>query len=173
MGLYGANAPNFCVSFLLRLLFSLKCRNQNCENPYQNHQTKNEKMTKSALIFERLCFIFWNFFHRAVALPVSNVGDWILMDIPKPMIKCCRLIVLICVSVVLPFHKCLRLLRLGLYTVSTPRVNNDAAIVAHICYISLLRCNYVCWDATITTSIWLVNRKTFVNGTLSSRGTEY
>ena len=97
---------------------------------------------KSALIFERLCFIFWNFFHRAVALPVFNVGDWILMDIPKPMIKCCRLIVLICVSVVLPFHKCLRLLRLGLYTVSTPRVNNDAAIVAHICYISLLRCNY-------------------------------
>ena len=54
------------------------------------------------------------------------------MDIPKP----------ICVSVVLPFHKCLRLLRLGLYTVSTPRVDNDAPIVAHICYISLLRCNY-------------------------------
>ena len=86
------------------------------------------------------------------------------MDIPKPIIKCCRLIVLICVSVVLPFHKCLRLLRLGLYTVSTPRVDNDAPIVAHICYISLL-------SATIT-SIWLVNRKTFVNDTLSSRGTE-
>ena len=71
------------------------------------------------------------------------------MVIPKPMIKCCRLccrrniIVLIRVSVVLPFRKCLRLLRLGLYTVSTPRVNNDAAaIVAHVCYISLLRCNY-------------------------------
>ena len=70
------------------------------------------------------------------------------MDIPKLMIKCwrwcCRtnIIVLIWVSVVLPFHKCLRLLRLGLYTVSTSRVNNDAAIVAHICYISLLRCNY-------------------------------
>ena len=65
------------------------------------------------------------------------------MDIPKSMmIKCCRLIVLICVSVVLLFHKCLRLLRLGLYTVSTPRVDNDAPIVAHICYISLLRCNY-------------------------------
>ena len=40
------------------------------------------------------------------------------------------------------FHKCLRLLRLALYTVSTFRVNNDAAIIAHICYISLLRCNY-------------------------------
>ena len=94
----------------------------------------------------------------------TSVQYGILMDIPKPMIKCCRLIVLICVSVVLPFHKCLRLLRLGLYTVSTPRVDNDAPIVAHICYISLL-------SATIT-SIWLVNRKTFVNDTLSSRGTE-
>ena len=60
------------------------------------------------------------------------------MDILKPMIKCCRLIVLICVSIVLPFHKCLRLLRLGLYTVSTHRVDNDAPI----CYISFLRCNY-------------------------------
>ena len=70
------------------------------------------------------------------------------MDISKPMIKCCRwccrtnIIVLIWVFVVLPFHKCLRLLCLGLNTVSTSRVNNDAAIVAHICYISLLRCNY-------------------------------
>ena len=70
------------------------------------------------------------------------------MDIPKSMIKCCRwcwrtnVLVLIWVSVVLPFHKCLHLLHLGLYTVSTTRVNNDAAIVAHICYISLLRCNY-------------------------------
>ena len=70
------------------------------------------------------------------------MGDWILMDIPKTVLKCCRLIVLICVSVVLPFHKCLRLLRLGLYTVSTPCVDNDAPIVAHISYISLLRCNY-------------------------------
>ena len=40
------------------------------------------------------------------------------------------------------FSKCLRRLRSGLYIVSTPRVNNDIAIVAHICYISLLRCNY-------------------------------
>ena len=76
----------------------------------------------------------------AVVSPVSNVGDFILMDIQKPMLKCCRLIVLISVSVVLPFHKCLRLLRL--YTVSTPRVDNEAPIFAHICYISLLRCNY-------------------------------
>ena len=57
---------------------------------------------------------------------MSNVGDWILMDIPKRMIKCGRLIVLICVPVVLPFHKYLRLLRFGLYTISTPRVDNDA-----------------------------------------------
>ena len=93
------------------------------------------------------------------------------MEIPKPMIKycrwCCRtnIIVLIWVSVVLAFHKCLRLLRLGLYTISTPHVNNDAAIVAHICYISLLRCNYyheylVCeeedlWTIHITDSAWL------------------
>ena len=45
------------------------------------------------------------------------------MDIPK-------LIVLISVSVVLPFQKCLRLFRLGLYTVSAP-------IVGHSYYISL------------------------------------
>ena len=41
-----------------------------------------------------------------------------------------------------PFHKCLRLLCLDLYTVSTLSVDNDAPIVAHICYISLLRCSY-------------------------------
>ena len=64
------------------------------------------------------------------------------MDIPKLMIKCCRLIVLIRASVFLPFHKCLRLLHLGLYTVSTPCVDNDVPIVPYICYISLLRCNY-------------------------------
>ena len=71
-------------------------------------------------------------------------GKLDLMSIQKPMFKYCRLIVLIWVSVVLPFHKCLRLLRLGLYTVSTPRVDNDAPVVAHICYISLLRRN--CYD---------------------------
>ena len=70
------------------------------------------------------------------------MGDWTLMDIPKPMLKCCRLIVLICESVALPFPERLRLLRLGLYTVSTPLVDNDAPIVAHICYINLLRCDY-------------------------------
>ena len=59
------------------------------------------------------------------------------MEILKPMIKCCRLIVLICVPVVFPFHKSLRLLHLGLYTVSTPPVDNDAPIVTYICYISL------------------------------------
>ena len=70
------------------------------------------------------------------------------MNIPKRMIKCCRwccrtnIIVLIWVSVVFLFHKCLRLLCPGLYTVSILRVNSDVAIVAHICYISLLRCNY-------------------------------
>ena len=97
-----------------------------------------KRWQKNALNFERLCFIFWNFFHKAVA----SVQCGVLMDIPKPMIKSCRLIVLICVSVVLPFHNCLRLLRLGLYTVFTPRVDNDAPIVANICYISFLRCNY-------------------------------
>ena len=70
------------------------------------------------------------------------------MDIQKAMIKCCRwrcrtnIIVLTWVSVVLVFRKSLRLLCLRLYTVSTLRVNNDVAIVTHICYISLLRCNY-------------------------------
>ena len=44
--LYGAKSPNFCVSFLLRLLCFLRCRSQNRENPYQNHQAKNEKVTK-------------------------------------------------------------------------------------------------------------------------------
>ena len=38
--------------------------------------------------------------------------------------------------------KCLRLLCLGLYNISTPLVDNDAPIVAHICYINLLRCDY-------------------------------
>ena len=64
------------------------------------------------------------------------------MDIPEPVIKCCRLIVLIWVSLVLHFNKWLCLLRLGLYTVSTSRVDNDAATVAHICFISFQRCNY-------------------------------
>ena len=70
------------------------------------------------------------------------------MDILKLMIKCCRwccrtnIIVLICVFVVLIFHKCLRPLCLGLYAVSTPRVNNDSTVLAHISSISLLRCNY-------------------------------
>ena len=121
-----------------------------------------KRWQKRALIFKS--FIFWNFFHWAVASPMSNVGDWIWWTFQNRWVNVAY--------GVLPFHEFLRLFRLGLYTVSTARVNNDAAIVAHICYISLLRCNYVCWDATITTSIWLVNRKTFVNDTLSSRGTE-
>ena len=135
-----------------------------------------KRWQKRALIFES--FIFWNFFDWAVASPVSNVGDWIWWTFQNWWVNAAygvyrtNVIVLLWVSAVLRFHKCLRLLRLGLYTVSTPRVNNDAAIVAVICYISLLRCYYVCWDATITTSIWLVNKKTFVNDTLSSRGTE-
>ena len=134
MGLYGANAPNFCVSFLLRLLFSLKCRNQNYENPYQNHQTKNERVTKKYTYVRKIMLHFLKFLQQGSCFASVQYG--ILM------IKYCRLIVLICVSVVLSFHKCLRLLRLGLYTVSTPRVDNDAPIVAHICYISFLRCNY-------------------------------
>ena len=55
MLLYGANAPNFYVSFVLRLLCFLKCQSQTRQNPYQNDQTKNEKV---ALILERFCFIF-------------------------------------------------------------------------------------------------------------------
>ena len=53
-----------------------------------------------------------------------------------------------------------------------PLVLTMMLLSSHICYISLLRCNYACWDATITTSIWLVNKKAFVNDTLSSRRTE-
>ena len=65
------------------------------------------------------------------------------MDIPKLMRYCrTNIVVLMWVSVVSLFHKCLCLLCLGLYTVSTLCVHNDAAIVAHICYISLLRCSY-------------------------------
>ena len=107
---------------------------------------KMKRWQKRALIFES--FIFWNFFHWAVASPVSNVVEWIWWTFQNQWLNVaygvCRtnVIVLIWVSVVLPFHKCLRLLRLGLYTVSTPRVDNDAPIVAHICYISFLRCNY-------------------------------
>ena len=70
------------------------------------------------------------------------------MEIQKLMIKCCRwcgktkIILLIRVSVILFFHECLRLLLLGLYTISSLCVDNHSAIVAYICYISLLRCNY-------------------------------
>ena len=46
-----------------------------------------------------------------------------------------------------------------------PSCNNDSTVVAHICCISLL-------NATITTSIWLVKRKTFVNDTYYLKGTE-
>ena len=66
------------------------------------------------------------------------------------------------------FHKCLRLLLLGLYTVSTPRVENDALIVAHICYISFLRCNY--YDEYLACE--QEDFYAFMNDTLSSRGTE-
>ena len=87
------------------------------------------------------------------------------MDIPKPMIKCCRLIVLICVSVVFFFINAYAYFVL----VSTP----FPLLVLTMMLLSLLIfVILVCWDATITTSIWLVNRKTFVNDTLSSRGTE-
>ena len=77
--LYGANDSNYCVSFILCLPCSLKCRSLSRENPYQNHQTKNvtKRWQKSTLIFEIYYFIFWNFFHRAVASPVFNVGNWI------------------------------------------------------------------------------------------------
>ena len=112
-----------------------------------------EKWQKIALIFERWCFSFWDFFHRAVASPVFNVGDWILMDIPKPMLKCCRLIVLICVSVALPFRKCLRLLRLGLYTVSAPPFVNTMTLLSSFIFVILI-CWYIQFNGELKTTIW-------------------
>ena len=56
---FGVNAPNFCVSFLLRWLFSLKCRRKSRENPYQNHPTKNENVTKRALLSSKGCDYFF------------------------------------------------------------------------------------------------------------------
>ena len=137
MRLCGANAPNFCVSFHLRLPCSLRCRNQNCQNPYQNHQTKNKKVTKQCPYLRKIMLHFLKFLPQGSCFASVQCGRLDLMSIPKPMIKCCRLIVLIWVSVVFHFNKCLRLLRLGLYTVSTPHVDNDAATVAHISDISL------------------------------------
>ena len=148
MHLHGTNAPNFRLSFLLCLLCSLRCRRQNCENPCQNHQTKNEKVTKKCTYLWKIMLHFLKFLALGSCFASVQCGRLDLTDILKPMSKCCRrccrtnVTLLIWVSVVLPFHKCLRLLRLGLYTVSTPRVDNDATIAPHICYISLLRCNY-------------------------------
>ena len=138
----------FCVSFLLRMPCSLRCRSQNCENPYQNHQTENKKITKKCTYLRKIMLHFLKLLSQGSCFASVQCGRLDLMEIPKPMSKCCRwccrtnVIVLIWVSVVLPFHKSLCLLRLGVYTVSTSRVNIDAAIIAHICYISLLRCNY-------------------------------
>ena len=124
MHLYGANAPNFCVSFLLRLLCSLKCR----EDPYQNHQAKNEKVAKKCTYLRKIMLNFLKFLPQSSCFASVQCGRLDLMDITIPMIKCCRwccrinMIVLIWVSVVLLLHKCLRLLRLGLYTVSGERL---------------------------------------------------
>ena len=78
MHLHGANAQNFCVSFLLHLLCSLKCRSQGHENPYQNHPTKSGvKVTKKYTYL-------WNIMlHLLKCLPwsscfaSSNVRNWI------------------------------------------------------------------------------------------------
>ena len=113
---FGVNAPNFCVSFLLRWLFSLKCRRKSRENPYQNHPTKNENVTKRALLSSKgYDYFFFQFLPWGSCFTSVQLGRLDLMDIPKPMIKCCRwccrinIIVLIWVSVVFLFHKCLRL----------------------------------------------------------------
>ena len=113
-----------CSKFLCKLSFtfacSLKCWSQNCENPFQNHQTNNENVTKKCTYLPKIMLHFLKFFHRAVASPVSNVGDWIWWAFQNRWVNVaygvCRtdVIVLIWVSAVLPFHKCLCLLRLGL-----------------------------------------------------------
>ena len=110
MLLYGTNAPNFCVSFFY-ICFVPWCVEVKFGRIHiKIIRQKMKKWQASTLIFEKFCFIFWNFFHRAVASPVSNVKNWILLDIPKPMIKCCRwccrinIILLIWVSVVLFFY---------------------------------------------------------------------
>ena len=133
------------LSFAFALFLKvLKSKSWESISKSSDKERKGDK--KSALIFERLCFIFWNFFHRAVASPVSNVGDWISWTFQNQWLNVAdgavEQTIPDRVSAVLLFHKCLPLLCLGLYTVPTLSVNNDPAIAAHICYISLLRCNY-------------------------------
>ena len=59
--LYGADTPNFCVSFLLHLVCCLKCRSQSRENPYQNHKTKNEKVEKKCTYLRKIMLHFLKF----------------------------------------------------------------------------------------------------------------
>ena len=139
-----------CSKFLskrsLRFLCSFKCRSKSRENLYEIRQAKNEKVMEKCTYLQKIFLHFLKFLPYGSCFSIVQCGR--LMEIQKLMIKCCRwcgrtkIIVLVRVSIILLFHKCLQLLRLGLYTISTLRVDNDSAIVAHICYISLLRCNY-------------------------------
>ena len=135
----------FCVSFLLRSICSLKSKSWECISGLSGKEWKGDK---KCTYLRKIMLNFLKFLPYGSCFVSVQCGRLDLMDISKSMIKCwrwgCRTntIVLIWVSVVLLFHKYLLLLRLALCTVFTLRANNDAAIVAYICYISLLRCNY-------------------------------
>ena len=105
-------------------------------------------MRKKCTDLRKIMLLFLNFFPKGSCFASDQRGRLNLMSIPNVMIKCCRwcsrtnIILLIWVSVVFLFHKCLRLLCIGLYTVSAHRLYKDAAALAHIFKISLLRCKY-------------------------------
>ena len=147
MCLYGANAPNFWCKLSFTFALFLKVSTSKSWEPISK-SSDNEKVTRKCAYLRKIMLHFLKFYRYGRCFASVQCGRLDLMDIPKSRIKCCRwccrtnIIVQIWVSVGLLFHKCLHLLRHIFYTVSIPHVNNDAVIVAHICYISLLRCNY-------------------------------